>query len=244
MINFLELYAGEFGYTYGMRKIMDRPSLQPSQGKAEDYFREAPSYLSDAETTEYLNIRSEKRRNEWLAGRLAAKDAFYQFHGCAYASAEDYYRIEKYQQISVLSYPSRAPYFSEYPHLNLSISHSQDYCIAVISTSTIGIDLEWIEPRPTSLVRRFFCQAEWDLLEEFCQSSVDLDTQITRLWTRKEAAAKFLQLGGSLDFRLLDTSEDIIALDHVFDQAIRLISGRWNGYWISLAVETEMVPIY
>jgi len=222
--DFLERTAAEFGFGYGIQEIKGIATRLKTHG---DVF--ANSLLSDPEYSLYCGLKIDKRRSEWLAGRIAAKKAYFQHSDTSFANLES-------SQVSVLYQPSRAPYLVNYPDLNVSISHSHDYSVAVIASSNIGIDIEKIEPRPPSLARRFFSKAEYDHLEDVCFSSSDIDVQITRFWSRKEAVSKHLQLGGSLDFRLLDTSQDVLNVDHKSNLPVRLISGRCDGYWISLAV--------
>jgi len=123
--------------------------------------------------------------------------------------------------------------------LDFSISHSGDYVIVALNQGgKIGVDIEWDELRPSSFARRFFSQAELCSHENNHLSAQGMNMNLTRLWSRKEAVAKFLSLGSSLDFRLLDTSDDILTIDHlVTDLSIRLISNKCDGYWISLALE-------
>lgn len=226
MIEFLENKAGE--YAYACATIPIGPEVQ-------DGCAGVGIFLSNAERIIYDQHRSEKRRNEWLAGRVAAKRAFFKFSSRTNLD-------QKARQITVLNDANRVPYLLDQPDLCLSISHSHAYSLAVVSQRKIGIDIELIESRPGSLARRFFHPAELAWIGQVCNSPEEYAELVTRTWTRKEAVAKFLQMGGSLDFKLLDTSSDTVVTEFFPDGLIGLLSAKWNGYWVSLAVQADPTP--
>jgi len=122
------------------------------------------------------------------------------------------------------------PYIVNHPELQVSISHSHEYAVAVIAPFKIGIDIEKIEPRPDSLAHYFCSQEERAELEK---EPMQKDELMTFFWSRKEAVSKFLHLGGKLNFKQISTVNDEIEISQ---ERIRLISGECEGYWVSIAI--------
>ncbi len=218
---FLAEAARTFGFSYAIQSI---PDLAAELDAAGDAF--ACARLTPAERARFATLRVPKRRAEWLAGRLAAKAAFARHAAAGTAPAE----------VSILSRPSRAPFIVEAPGLRLSISHCQDYAVAVVAAFDIGVDVERTEARPAVLARAILCPDEERLLEHVCGCPAEVDAMVTRFWSRKEAVAKFLHLGGSLDFRCINTAGDLACLPGLAQAGVRLLSAPYDGYWISLAL--------
>ena len=236
---FLREQAQKLGFGYALLEIDEVASRLNRHGEAY-----AGRVLTQAESLLWARFRVPKRRIEWLAGRLAAKAAFAQ-----YAAA--FLEGQGPSEVSVLSYPSRAPYVAEHPELCLSISHSNAYAVAVIAAFQIGVDLEQIESRPAAFADTFFCPNELALLHERGASrptptaphpcgrrtvSAEIDAWITCLWSRKEAVSKFLQVGGTLDFRRVDVSQDRVWVEGASQEQIFLVSHQGDGYCLSLAL--------
>ena len=76
---FLEANAGRFGFRYGIQETAEVASHLDAQGAAY-----AALLLSGAENDLFHTLRVDKRRIEWLAGRMAAKAAFAQYHRGAF----------------------------------------------------------------------------------------------------------------------------------------------------------------
>ena len=79
--DFLERNAAEFGFGYGIQEIKGIAARLKTHG---DLF--ANSLLSDPEYSLYRGLRNEKRRSEWLAGRIAAKKAYCQHSDTSFAN--------------------------------------------------------------------------------------------------------------------------------------------------------------
>jgi 4'-phosphopantetheinyl transferase len=129
--------------------------------------------LSEKEAAQYAAFIMEKRRSEWLAGRLAAKTLLAESGGIplsGYEVASD-----------LLGRPSCGGQL-------ISISHSNGWAVAAIKpgSSFLGIDLEKIEQRHPAWYRDYFHTSE---LPEPDPS------EGTRLWAIKEALMKALGLG-------------------------------------------------
>jgi 4'-phosphopantetheinyl transferase len=221
---FLEENALWFGFYYGIQKTADIAAYLNTEGIAW-----AARLLTEAEMDRFAQFRNQKRKVEWLAGRMAAKTAFSRF-----AQAEDGFQRDP--EVSVLYEASGAPIFKDYPEVTLSISHSNEYALAVAAGFGIGVDIERIEPRPMALTDYFFCEDERRLLENDCPLQTQKEAMITWLWSRKEALSKFLRLGGKLDFSRLNVVHDWVKVEESTHNEVHLVSGECAGYCISLAL--------
>lgn len=251
LLDFLENSARQYGFAYGVQSIpqvaarletADDPADHPADHPPGD--RLIQKVLTAAEKIQFQKFIVQKRRVEWLAGRLAARQAFNRW------KERQAWRRDTPQSISILNRPNRAPYIPEHPDLALSISHSHDYAVAVIAQYPIGIDLEKVEARHPALVDYFFSPAEQEWLAGLaCPVRHEAnplqhisDQWVTWLWTRKEALAKYLQLGGNLAFKQINAVPDEINLLGVNPTPVRLVSNiKAQGetkpsYCISLAI--------
>jgi 4'-phosphopantetheinyl transferase len=84
--------------------------------------------------------------------------------------------------------------------LSLSLSHRDGVAVAAVAPlpTTVGIDLETIEPRSDAFVREWLSGAEQAGLPE---AGPARDLQVLTCWTGKEASAKVLRKGLRLDVR-------------------------------------------
>ncbi len=128
--------------------------------------------LSPAEALRYAAFRMEKRRSEWLAGRLAAKRLLA-------AGGEDPASLE----IGMDRYGR--PCCGD---RLVSISHSNGWALAAWQPGSafLGADLEKVEPRHPAWYRDYFSPAELPAPDP---------SAATRLWALKEAMMKALGLG-------------------------------------------------
>lgn len=131
--------------------------------------------LSPAESAVCAAFRIEKRRKEWLAGRLAAK--------CLLAATGKTAQLDAYE-ITHDAYgrPSCGGKL-------LSISHSNGWAMAAIKPGIdffLGADLEKTEPRHPAWYRDYFHKTELPGPDP---------SAATRLWTIKEAIMKALGVG-------------------------------------------------
>lgn len=181
------------------------------------------SLLCYKERLKLNTLRSNKRKIEWLSGRIAAKKALHKYNGDS--SSE------------VMNRDSGQPYFPNYPELSLSISHSNEYAVAIVSGSKIGVDIEAVEKRPDSLSRFFYTVREKEKL-----NSTGVENKyklMTEFWTRKEAYAKFLGVGATIPFNSINTTEDIALIPEFSTRKIKFISGFIGDYSISVAMEAS-----
>lgn len=139
----------------------------------------------------------EKRKREWLAGRIAAKDAVRTFiaNQCGVnlcpANIEINYNESGQPFATILS--------AEVSHINciVSIAHAEGSAIAIVgaqeSSQACGIDLEPVRNRGNDFVDMAFTQKEINLFDG--KPEAEKWEIITRLWCAKEALAKAIGQG-------------------------------------------------
>lgn len=132
----------------------------------------------------YQGLRCEKRRLDWLAGRLAAKRALRRYFCDLQGRSPALTALE-------ISYDSQgAPRCAlpQAPFLSISHCAAGGLCAVGLSGRRVGADWEVVVSRGPELTRLFACPGELPLGPEdpFAQ---------TRLWALKEAALKLLGLG-------------------------------------------------
>ncbi len=236
MDEFLSTSARQFGFTYGLQATAEVAARLEAEG---DSYTAA--VLTPAEYALYAPLTVWRRRVEWLAGRLAARCAL---AGYWTASGRPSGRAHQdASSVSILSHPNQAPLIQEHPELHLSISHSHAYAVAVVALFEIGVDIEKVEPRPPALASYFFTPEERGWLGQGDPSPKQAAARITRLWSRKEALTKYLQLGRALAFNQINVLPDQVCLAERKLAPIHLVSGfqsdsdpESDGYCISIAI--------
>lgn len=172
-------------------------------------------YLTAAERRVYDNLPP-KRRRQWLAGRVAAKDAVRAF---VRRQRED--QAVYPQELCIENDAAGAPYIranvtATVPDsLCVSISHKATLAVAIVDVQPVGIDIETIEPRDAGFLQMVFNDAELALL-----AGENAAAAHTRGWVVKEVAAKMAGtgLGGKLHkFVIEERNGDCF---------------RVNGHWI------------
>jgi 4'-phosphopantetheinyl transferase len=185
--------------------------------------KESPS-LSPSENKEWNEFTSEKRKREWLAGRLACKKAVKNLYF-------------KQTQIALrecdiqISPSSGNPPQVNFPEIAISITHSEEWAGAIAVAShpvslSVGIDLEKIrKPDPDWIEIAFQDQ------EKECAK--DQPWKFFQYWTAKEAALKALGLGLTIpltDLSIRETHQigELIAIYQ--DLQLRVRSFRRGNY--------------
>ena len=138
----------------------------------------------------------DKRRREWLAGRVAAKRAVQQRLGAPMSAVE----IRAIQCGPTKGRPFAAV-GGEPSSLSLSISHAADVAAAIVTRRPVGLDVEVIEARPHIEPLAFGPaeRAAWADLR-----GADRDARVTMAWCEKEAIAKASGVGLRTSFAALD----------------------------------------
>ncbi|WP_230470482.1 type I polyketide synthase [Lujinxingia vulgaris] len=152
--------------------------------------------LSEAEREGYERLRSAQRRGEWLAARLAAREAARRWALLFYGE-----RIDP-TDICVFKSESGEPQLrwrdgakGGRPLPALSLTHTSGLAVAVVSMPgtrcRLGVDLEPLEARSEAFGSAYFNDDERAL----SVGSLPVGQRETALWTVKEAVSKALGLG-------------------------------------------------
>ncbi len=155
--------------------------------------------LSAGELEQLAAFRLDKRRREWLGGRLAGKQAVLLLtdpgnEACTISILPD----EHGRPCLGTPLPPPVP--------SLSISHSGAFAVAMASRSkSCGIDIQEIVPRIDRLADRIGEPPELALLAE--RLSDDTTTCLTMLWAAKEAVKKSLLSDQSAFFNAIRLRE-------------------------------------
>lgn len=187
------------------------------------HYGELPApVLSEAEKKQFVLMRNERRRESWLRGRHVLKDVLKKM-----GHASDTTLID-------------------FPHKSFSISHSQNYAIAVgleaEAVQGIGVDLEFMRATRDGMMRFFLSEEESEWLGEL--SAPERNKQIIRLWTVKEAVFKADPENASqtmIKYRLTEPAALVgIALPTsgsllVFKYASLYVDNAWISVALSLA---------
>lgn len=126
------------------------------------------------------------------------------------------------------------------PHLAcgtpfFSLSHTKELvAVAVSSDTEIGIDIEAVRPHPAGFVKKYFSEGEQNAVA----AAKDPTSELTRIWTVKEAEGKRLGTG-------LANGVKAICGDNAQSRII-LLEG--TSYWLSIAPaddfpEIEWIPV-
>lgn len=151
----------------------------------------ADSVLCEKELDFYNRLKIQKRKTEWLGGRLALKKLLGAHFSCAWT---DFTVLTPggvgKPVVSVMGKIISVPF---------SITHSNGFAVAALAPEHkyIGIDLEKIVPRIKAWKNSFFHPAELTRSD---------DEFLTSLWTQKEALVKLLGPGltiNTLDVRVV-----------------------------------------
>lgn len=146
--------------------------------------------LTASERAVLAALPVERRRRDWLAGRVAAKRVLR-------ATCRRRGDIEPpYTAIEIQNDADGAPRFAIDGRpdlggcLDLSIAHSHGAAVAAVTdrfaSGTVGVDVEMTTPLSIDLVRRVLREAEIDRLG----GSSTIDPTPLEMWTAKEAAMK------------------------------------------------------
>jgi phosphopantetheine--protein transferase-like protein len=159
--------------------------------------------LTRDEQRDWKRLRSDRRRGEWLAARIAAKDLacrfVLEFHG---------YR-PNLEDIAVVKDDNGAPYLqwvegtdaskTDLALPNVTVTHAEGVAIAAIAAPgtpcRVGVDLESVEERNESFADNYFTEDERAIEMYVGDRPAERSAKLTALWSVKEAVSKALGLG-------------------------------------------------
>ena len=151
----------------------------------------ADFYLGRDERARFSAFRYEKRRIEWLAGRIAAKCAALQL---ADNSGKTCWPADQWQQLQIgadgsgkpLLLPSAA--WAATPPA-ITISHSNGVAVAMAARQQCGIDIQQITTAIERVEERFVGPGEKEILAPVT-AAYGRKAALTLLWSAKEAVKK------------------------------------------------------
>jgi 4'-phosphopantetheinyl transferase len=182
-------------------------------------------WLGPRERDVLARLTVEKRRSDWRLGRFAAKAAVARWLGVSIARVE------------IVADPDGAPQVrldGDAAPVAVSISHRAERALVAVGHggTSLGCDLELIEPRSRAFVSDWLAPAEVALVE---RAGARRDLVANLAWTAKEAAAKMRREGLRLDVRnavaVPDGLDDPAARWHPLAVAWADGGGRSRGWW-------------
>jgi acyl transferase domain-containing protein/phosphopantetheinyl transferase len=181
-------------------------------------------------------LKFEKRKVDWLIGRIAAKDAvrrlvFSRLQLSIGPLDIEIDQDERRRPIVRLAYGG-------IPEILISISHSDGLGLALASFSADGnpgIDAEIVETREADFAARFLGKAELDYLASCSQTLKE--AELSRLWSAKEAVYK--ALGGCLEMTSFTVETPISQIDTQNSGSCLTLSNKTAA--TTYSVQTEVI---
>jgi phosphopantetheinyl transferase len=165
-------------------------------------------WLAPAERDTLAHLSVPKRRREWLAGRVAAKELVRRRHRLAGDDA-----LRRIEIAAPQAGPSKGKPFYRIDDtpggFDLSISHSGDCAVAALASTPhehIGIDVEQIQARDASFEALALSDPERALIARL--EGEDRAVAVTERWVLKEALSKALGTGLRLRFQRVTVHVD------------------------------------
>lgn len=202
-------------------------------------------WLSPNERAVLDTLRFPKRRAEWRLGRWTAKCVL-----AAYQRAKSDLRtrdfmnlnspdaqVGLYRTIEIRAATDGAPeaFMNAEPlPIPLSISHRNEIGFCVINPlgSTVGCDLEMIEPRSDDFIADYFTPEEQQRLAQAPEQ--DRYWLATLIWSAKESALKALRQGLRLDTRRVIVDLDMNGKNKdwkLLSVGQTEVSRTFHGWW-------------
>jgi 4'-phosphopantetheinyl transferase len=152
------------------------------------------SSLHQKEFTYFNNLKFDKRRESYLLGRLAAKQAVAQL--ITTDSVQSFLIATGIFEFPVLKAPVNH-------NLQLCISHCDHIGVALAypEEHPVGIDIEKIDDENVEAVKHHLTPKECGLIEKCGLPEL---TGYTILWTAKEALSKIFRTGLTMDLKILE----------------------------------------
>lgn len=197
--------------------------------------------------------RFPKRRSEYLTGRICAKLATQNFLDLTKTNSN----YPLLPEIEIANTADGRPKVrvhtpkADEPKMDISISHSGDYGVALAAQSKCGIDLQQQKSALLRVQEKYCSVGEFRLLETFLTDN-DTLTRLTILWAAKEAAKKALsqwQMPGFRDMEAwkLKSFTNCIALflrlPHTTSQQmpreVTVMACMFNDYALAICLVNE-----
>jgi 4'-phosphopantetheinyl transferase len=187
------------------------------------------NWLSAGEILRLNGMQFRKRRTDWQLGRWTAKNAV----------ASHLWRFgpeRSLAEIEILSAPSGAPGIlcaNQPMEMMISLSHRDNVAVCALSSSvtSLGCDLETIEPHSDGFIRDYFTVEE---RRSIVDTGAPADLLSSLFWSAKESALKALRIGLRIDTRsvVVDLKQETFAADSWHALRVRLKGGKvFSGWW-------------
>jgi 4'-phosphopantetheinyl transferase len=173
-------------------------------------------WLHPAEQAKLATLKTAKRRQDRLLGRLTAKQLIQTVMGGALPlTAIEIHNGDKGDPVVNCQWSMvnggraianlQSPISNPQSPISLSISHSRGHAFCAVVErpfSPLGADLEWVEARLDGFAEDYFTAAECERVNRADEAMRDV--LITAVWSAKEAALKALHLGLTVDTRAVE----------------------------------------
>lgn len=187
----------------------------------------APPEISPLEWERSLQFQHDRARNSFLLGRRCAKQALHLL--------DPSLDLPSLSLISGL--PGHPLFTGTLNPYEVSISHSIDFALSILSPAThpVTIDLERVRPERIEAIDRMLTERE----KKIVKISPDPEATATLLWTAKEALSKWLRCGMSVDFKMLEIQtlqQESDRLSGTFSHLFHLRFESWSvgEWWITV----------
>lgn len=190
------------GHVFAIREADTRPFRNGKENEA------AAQWLTPEELQHLKRYSFDKRRSEWLSGRICAKRAILEL-----LNRDDRGDYQAHD-IVIETQPSGRPLLrlDRQPvsgaQIDISISHSHDMAISIAASGYCGVDIQLLNDTLFKVKPRYCTDLESAILDEI---GVDELHQLGLLWVGKEAIRKSLSsigLVGFLDIKLEGMSQE------------------------------------
>ncbi len=205
-------------------------------------------WLNSREKERFSTFRYAKRQREWLAGRICAKAAIFDY--CLTHIQQE--RNLSRSQLHIENLESGRPAIlhgatqSQLPEPDISISHSKDFALAFAAKTYCGIDIQHTTDRLFRVKDRFCSENEEQLLQSIVTEEMP-SMHLTLLWAAKEAAKKaisVLSMPGFLDMNLINLEERGHGMVFTFSylkssappSTLKVIVGQYRDYGIGICL--------
>ena len=163
--------------------------------------------LTEDERNKLATYKHDKRRREWFTGRIVAKKCFQQ------QTLVDNRHPPLLKDVEICNRPDGRPYIvtdspSIAERMDISISHSREYAIAMLTNYPCGVDIQKIDKTLLRVEERFCTADERTILNQL-QHQFPTIALLAQLWAAKEAIQKTLSITGTLPGFLELTLTDI-----------------------------------
>ena len=163
----------------------------------------AEQYLTARELERFAELKHEKRRCEWLGGRIGVKGAA----ACLLTRQEIlrhndiWHKMITYQDEHGKPFLKGNKDFWFGKNIHISLSHSLDLAVGLACTEPCGVDIQEIKNAVFRVRRHFSTEAEQTIIKKlFGSFERDETVMLSLLWSAKEAIKKNIALSPLLYF--------------------------------------------